>query len=713
MPHTAGVYLAVAWGATEILDFLIERIPVFPPWLGTVIAILFVTGFPVAVFLAWLFDFDLSGLRRTRPGSPVGATAIATSVLLLAVVTAALSMWIIPHARRGPVEAETTRSTPSVAVLPCENRGSPETDAYLVDGIYDDLIAHISRIRAIKTISRRTMERYRNVDRPLPEIARDVGSATVMTCAVQRAAQRLRINVQLIDASNDGSLWSETYDRELESNEIFAIQSDIASAVAERLESTLTSEERGRLQRLPTKNFAAYEAYLMGRQRQLVRNSASLRQAITYFRRAVEIDPDYALAYAGLADTYLLLGDYGDLSLEDMLSVAEPAIQKALRIDRTLGPAHATLGVLLAKAGNAAGAETALRRAIELDPNYATAHHWYGDVLLNQIGQPELALPWLQRARELDPLSPIVIITEGEALEATGRFDDARAAYLKALEIEPEFPPAYLLMSQLEHFRYGRLDEAVRWGREMTVRDPGNASGPVILAFSYLDLGDASEAERWVRRALALTPKQFPANNAAAFLYRFQTRESQALEAAQLLQEIAPGNNTSLLTYLSFGRYREALDLFAAGYPELDCAGSLNVNRNNLFPALNVSLALEKAGDRTCAVRILEKVREQLTRMPRLGARGSGIADVEVYARLGDHRSALDALRRAIDAGWRGLWWAQGERSPHMGALAVEPEFTSMMDEIRLDMSAQLERVRALDRQGALPLVPPPQAATE
>ncbi len=710
VPHTAGVYLAAAWGATEILDFLINRIPVFPPWLGTVIAILFVLGFPVTVFLAWLFDFGPGGMRRAQPGSPVGTLAIAGSLVLLAAMTAALSVWTIPRTgsrtRTAAPGAGLAASGPSVAVLPCENRGSREADAYLVDGIYDDLITHIARIGAIKTISRRTMEHYRNVDRPVPDIAREVGSATVMTCAVQRAAQRLRINVQLIDAGSDVSLWAQTYDRQLDSSQIFAVQSEIAGAVASHLKAALSPADGMGLAREPTANFAAYEAYLMGRQRQFKRSSASLEQAVTYFQKAVELDPKYALAYAGLADTYMLLGDYGDLSLKEMLAAAEPPVQKALRLDSTLAPAHATLGAILTKAGNYVGAEAAFRRAIKLDPNFATAYHWYGDLLLSYAGRPEAALPLLGRARELDPLSPIVIITQGEALEAIGGVDDALAAYRKAIEIEPDFPLAYLLVSQLHHFWRGRLDEAVRWGREMVAVDPGNASGCTALALDYLDLGDGDEAERWIERAFALGPGRFFANNAAAFLYRYQGREEEALATARFLQSIAPGNNTSLITYVSFGRHAEALRLFADSHPELDCDGTPDVDRSNFLPALNLSLAREKTGETDCAKRLLREVLEQFEHMPRLGLRGYGIADVEIYARLGQRRLALDTLRRAVDGGWRALWWAQGERSPHLESLRADPEFKALMNEIRVEMARQLERVRELDRRGELAPVP-------
>ena len=193
----------------------------------------------------------------------------------------------------------------------------------------------------------------------------------------------------LIDAHSDKHLWAETYDRDLTANNVYAIQSEIAESITSALDSALTPEDRERLEKVPTESLDAYHAYLLGKQRMINRTSASLRQAADYFQRAVEIDPDYALAYVGLADTYMLLGNYGNLSVGEMQALALPALQSALRLDDRLAEAYASMGAISSKSGDYAAAEAAYKRAIDLDPNYATALHWYADLLVTYVSRPE------------------------------------------------------------------------------------------------------------------------------------------------------------------------------------------------------------------------------------------------------------------------------------------------------------------------------------
>jgi len=635
--------------------------------------------------------------------------AAAISVLLLIGATVGLFYLIYP--RTVTLTAEEPRvaipeiPNNSIAVLPFENISGEEANEPFTIGIHDDLLTYISKIGSIKTISRTSVLQYRDTLKSVPQIAEELGVATVLEGGVQRSGDRVRINVQLVAAERDEHIWAETYDRELSTQNIFAIQSDVAKAIANTLQVTLSAQDQASLTRLPTESLEAYQAYLLGRQRMISRAGASLAEAAGYFQRAVELDPEYALAYVGLADTYMLLGDYGAWSLDEMLSKAEPALDKALELNDQLAEAYASMGAIKTKTGEYAEAEAAHLRAIELDPNYATTYHWYGDLLVTYLHRFEEAVPLLERAREIDPLSPSINVTLGEAYAGLGRFDEAKRLYLKAIEIEPAYPSSYGRIGGLYRYVYGRLDEAVRWRQRGAAKDPGNLRGLTFLGRIYLDLGDDAQAEYWIDRAASLEPEHSRRIRALMVLHRYRGEQTEALQAARRLLAVSPGDNAALVTFVSYGLYEEAIRLFAPSYPELSCDGEPVVSRSSFRQAINLSLARQETGDRDCAALLLDKALELTQTMPRLGFRGYGIADVELYARQGETRQALAALRRAIDEGWRTSWWSHGEQGPHTVSLQDDPEFKAMMEEVKADLATQLTRVREMDSRGDLAAV--------
>ena len=636
----------------------------------------------------------------------IGQQTILLSVLLLIFTTVGLFYLIYP--RTVTQIAEEPRvgipeiPSNSIAVLPFENISGEEANEPFAIGIHDDLLTYISKIESIKTISRTSVLQYRDTLKSVPQIAEELGVATVLEGGVQRSGDRVRINVQLVAAERDEHIWAETYDRELSTQNIFAIQSDVAKAIANALQVTLSAQDKASLTRRPTESLEAYQAYLLGRQRMVSRAGASLAEAAGYFQRAVELDPEYALAYVGLADTRMLLGDYGAWSLDEMLSKAEPALDKALALNDQLAEAYASMGAIKTKTGEYAEAEAAHLRAIELDPNYATTYHWYGDLLITYLHRFEEAVPLLERAREIDPLSPSINVTLGEAYAGLGRFDEAKRLYLKTIEIEPAYPSSYGKTGDLYRYVYGRLDEAVRWRQRAAAKDPGSLVSLTTLGRIYLDLGDDAQAEYWIDRAASLEPEHSRPIRALMALHRYRGEQTEALQAARRLLAVSPGDNAALETFVSYGLYEEAIRLFAPSYPDLSCDGEPVVSRFSFRPAINLSLARQETGDRDCASILLDKALELTQTMPRLGFWGYGIADVELYARQGETRQALAALRRAIDEGWRTSWWSHGEQGPHTVSLQDDPEFKAMMEEVKADLATQLTRVREMDSRGDL-----------
>jgi len=711
--RVAALYIVGAWVVLQVADLAFPglRVPessIRFVWMGVIAA------FPVALILGWRFNIAGGRIKRTPARDTAEAVPLGRNdyaiLSILAVSVVAIGLGVVAEiwaSRSLPPDTETpaTVNAKSIAILPFENLSGDATNEPFTMGVHDDVLTHVSKISDIKVISRTSVMR---LDRriSIPEIGKLLEVATVLEGGVQRIGNRIRINAQLIDAITDQHLWSESFDRELSAENIFAIQSEIAAAITDKLRATLSPRDKANLNKLPTHNLQAYEAYLLGKQRMAHRTGPDFFAALDYFETAIELDPEYALAYVGLAEVGLLLNTYGYWQLEESLHVVEPALEAALDLDDELGAAHTAVGLKYTREGRPTEARAAFERAIALDPNYATSYHWLGDLLINVLGEPELAVPVLENARQLDPLSAIIAVTLGEALEGVGRFDDALALFRKTVEIDPDYPGGYAMLALHYLAVRGQPDEAVRAARRELSLDPTRNSD--VLGRIYLDLGDAEKAKYWIEKSVNMRPSSSFAVTAETLLHRYLSEEEEALDAAERLYEIAPGNNMSLVTLVTYGHYEEALERFFPFYSWLECDGDMTVVRNNLFPAINLSLALEKTGNIECADRMLDAALEFMQRMPRLGLRGYGIADVEIYARQGKTRLALDTLRKSIDDGYRWSWWTQGEGSPHMTSLLENAEFKAMMDEIRADMAAQLERVRQMEANGELAEVPEP-----
>ncbi len=698
------LYLVAAWLMMQVAEVIID-LALLPDWLGPAVLALLAVGFPIALVFSWFYELTPEGISLEKDVDPAASITHITGRRIDVVIISLLSAAVLLFAWHvwwpsGPMDK-------SVAVLAFQNMSDDPEQEYFSNGIAEELLNSLAKLGDLRVISRSSSFYFKDKDVDIPTIATQLNVAYVLEGSVRRMGDSVRITAQLVDANTDSHLWSETYDRELTAQNIFAIQSEIALAISVKLHATLSRQDEAGLKIPPTTSLEAYQSYLLGKQRMIRRSRASLIQAAAYFQEAIDLDPDYALAYVGLADAHMLLGAEGEILLEELVATVEPALRRALGLNDELAEAYASLGLLREKTGHLAEAEAAYKRAIQLDPNYPTAYHWYGNLLTGLLARPQAAIPLLRRALDLDPLSPVINLTLGEALEGVGQFDEALALYGKAAEIEPAYPSPYIVTAHLQRFAYGRLDEAVRWYHDGAALDPERALVFSMLGLTHLDLGDDKQAEYWINRGLSLGPNKYASPvRALALLQRYRGQDSEAVQTARKLLQISPGNNGALSTLVSLGHYEEALTYFTESYPELVCADEPEVSRANLVRAIHLSLALEQTGSRECAGLLLDKALERMQKMPRLGTRGYGFADVQVYARQGRTEQALAALREALAEGARSSWWAQLEQSPHTVSLRDEPAFRSMMEEIRSDMAAQLEQLRDMKARGELTPVP-------
>ncbi len=609
---------------------------------------------------------------------------------------------------------------PSVAVLPFSNRSANPEDAFFVDGIHDDLLSHISKIGSIRTISSTSVMKYRDADIPIPQIAEELGVNTVIEGGVQRAGEQVRINVQLIDARTDSYLWSETYDRQLSAVNIFAIQSEIAEAVAAALQTTLSPAEQKRIRAIPTDNLDAYEAYLIGKQRMVRYPSKDLAEAAGYFRKAVELDPGFALAWVGLADSLQLQGHWYNYQLytDEVPPEAEAALTTALELDESLGEAHASLGLFKHwTLHDHEGAEQSFKQALDLNPNYATGYLWYGKLLL-VLERPEEAEAMLATAVQLDPMSAVIRLSYALPFRFTGRFDEAMEELQKVIEIDPSFLYAHNNIGGMQQWVYNRYDEAARSLARAISLDPNYHDSYFMLGVLFMDLGDLDRADLLFQHSIELSPSRWGRLGRLMVAILRGDHEAALERAGNVLgkgsvrvqgRTLTPAVALGYLRdrALAAGRYSEALALYEEVYPQLLAEQEPEIDLRNYWAAIDLAPVLRGTGDRDRADLLLERALAFVYTLPRLGIwRGTLASDVEILALQGKHAEALAALREAVDEGWRALWRHFLLYEPNLDSIRDEPEFQAIVDEIEADMAAQLERVREMERNGELDLIP-------
>src|SRR5438067_1648843 len=431
-------YAIVSFAVLQVIEPIMHGLRL-PDWTLSFVVVGLAVGFPVVVVLAWVFDVSAGRIERTVPIRPEGPGGLRVALALGAVAALAVVpavAWHFTRTARAPA-APAVPAAPSVAVLPFANFSQAKDEEYFSDGITEEVINALANVDGLRVVSRTSAFAYKNKNLSVRQIGEELAVATVLEGSVRREGNALRITAQLINAVDGYHLWSKTYDRELKN--VFAVENELATAIADALRPKFLKQSS--LVPMTTGSSQAHDLYLKGRHFWTKRTTEDLKEAMALFEKAIALDPTYALAHAGLADCYLLLGEYTSSRPADILPKAKPYVYRALELASDLAEAHASLGLISIFDYDWATAEREFKRAIELRSGYATAHHWYA-ILLVTLGRFAEARAEAERALELDPASVIVNNMLGVVFYESRDYEKVIAAFRKTLELNPAFTPS-------------------------------------------------------------------------------------------------------------------------------------------------------------------------------------------------------------------------------------------------------------------------------
>jgi len=714
--RVAAIYVIVSWLLMQIGDVMFPAL-LLPDWTTRMLVAFLILGLPVALIFAWAYEITPEGVKRTSDVDPGESVTDVTgrkinfaiiAVLAIAVIFLAGKIWL---AQDKAPDLTASSVGKSIAVLPFKNRSAATEDAeFFAVGVHDELLTLLSKLGDLRVISRTSVERL-DRDLSIPEIGALLGVATVLEGQVQRAGNRLRINIQLIDATREDHLWATIYDRELTAENVFDVQSDIARTIASELNVQLSAKDEILLDSVPTENTEAMNSYLLGQQLLKRGSFESITQAGVYFRKATELDQEYAEAWAARAESDDKLFSTGLIDLQEYLAAAEPAVTKAMELDDRLPAAHAQLATLHWRLADLDAAEVSYRTALELDPGDTGSLESYG-TFLRSTGRPQEAIPVFERALEDDPLSVDILFQLGRAEMYVG-YPEKNVQYAKQiLEIDPSSVAGYAGLVQANIW-IGRYDLMWPWYIRFFPRDPGDFENWAHMGMYANQLGDADMADRYLEGAVLRGANEPTVLKCQAIVLVQRGREDEALVIARQALEAGLDDrwfsNRFFLRLvrddaLKTGDFEDARGWYRDLHPELFRA-TPEITVDNVNAAADLALLLKRTGEPGAADVLINAGLSWYRQTQPANAHGYlvDIVDVQLLALQGDKDAALKTLQQAADGGW-GFAWQWNVSNENLASIRDEPQFQAIIAQLEGDMVTQLAAIRALPDMGEFDL---------
>ena len=576
--------------------------------------------------------------------------------------------------------------------------------------MHDELLTLLSKLGDLKVISRTSVQRL-DENLSIPEIGSLLGVATVLEGQVQRAGDRLRINVQLIRTSEEDHIWATTYDRELTASNIFDVQSSIARTIASELHVQLSASDNTLLDTVPTSNTEALQYYMLANQLVERGNFESYEQAVRYLTEATELDPHYADAWAALAHAHNRMFQTGVVSFQEYVDAAGPALARALDINSALPQAHAQLAAIRWQSGDFDGAEESFKTALRLGPGDSQSLYAYGNYL-RTTGRLKEAIPVLEKALEGNPLSIDTLFELGKVEMYSGMPEQFIARANKILEIDPASVHGYVAKLQAYDWM-GRFDLMWPWYIKSMESDPEDYELWAHLGMYSSYLGATDWVDPYLDRALEMGPNEPVVLMCHASVLTLQGQHDAAAEIARsTLKAGFTDRWRSGEVFLRIvrdaalrsGNFDEARSWYLDRHPEL-FLNTPQIRMGNINAAADLALLLRRAGEPAIANRIIDAGLDWMRRTQPEGVYGYviNIVYVELLALDGQVQAALDALQQAVDSGWT-LHWPLIFSNETLGSLRDEPQFQQITARLEKEMATQLEAIRALPYMGELDL---------
>ncbi len=545
----AVAYAVVAWLLMQIASQIFPFFEI-PSWAVRLVVLLLLLGFPVALVIAWAFELTPEGIRRTEDVDlPTSARQSRKQAWIFVVIIAgAMSLGLFFLGRytagnKAPAGLPNDVTSKSIAVLPFDNLSRDPDNAYFAEGVQDEILTRLAKVADLKVISRTSTQRFKSAPSDLRDIAKQLGVMHIVEGSVQKANDQVRVNVQLINALTDAHLWADTYDRKL--TDIFAVESEIAKTIADTLQAKLTGSEKQMMAAQPTTDTTAYELYHKGRSLWERRSGENMTKAIALFEQAIARDPNYALAYAGLANAYVILPFWAGADRRDAYAKAKNAALKALALDSNLAEGHLALGkVLFFSEIDLAGATREYQRAIELKPNDASAHHWFSNDALAALGRFEEAIAEGKRAVELDPLSPIINTDLGTTFGYAHRYDEAAKQLRKTLQLDPTFYYAHYNLGVVLQAS-GDLPGAIAEYEKAKRLSNDDLQMSTLYAAAKAQAGDKDAARQMLRDLDKISQRREVVGYLRALLYLSLKNKDEALRWLEQGYKERDGSNIS------------------------------------------------------------------------------------------------------------------------------------------------------------------------
>ncbi len=655
------------------------------------------------------------------------------------------------------VEIPATDVPYTVAVLPFLDMSPEQDQGYFADGISEEILNLLAWIPELRVIARTSSFSFKDRNVDIDTIADQLHVTHVLEGSVRRSGMQVRITAQLIDASDSTHVWSQTYDRELTAANLFHIQSEIGRAVTSQLKMALTEEQEQRLAVVPTDNMEAYTAYLIGRQRLADRKVKELGEAATQFAKAIELDPNFAGAYSGLADACSLYFGYsGGYAHEDCPAPSGESYRatvgqlarKAVELDEGLGEAWISLGVSLA--GEAAAmdnegapatarvaklkeAHAAFERGISLNPSHVQGHLWYAMSLANRVLYGDTWAGWLEawkqdawqsvikRGLEIDPLSIPLHNSLAEYPMWARTEEEALAHARRTIEIAPDSPRGYERLGELSWFLSGRIDEAIRWENKSAEIDSQHPTYPAKIAYGYATLGDIEMAlAYWEHAARIFADDSIPEDmyTLKAAIWLGAKGDLPVQRILEALEHVNPRNTDRLQAEAGLALIAgEATEWLARNTQHLSKCLEAEIDESYVdnfdCDALPDKVLMETGKQERAKTLIAQRIKFTQPWLDGWPYKDDFHREFSKhYAMLGNEHEALDYFEKLVKGGWRGNLFHHSPgillrffmyHDPALDAIRDHPRFQALVAEVEADLAQQLENVREMERKGELP----------